>query len=146
MLLPARRALVAGLILTLAAAQLPAETQNQTKPAEKQSSAKSKSHKKYPRKSSWKRRGQQGIQPQRVREIQEALIREHYLTGQPTGVWDARSKEAMTRFQADIGWQSNVVPDSRALIKLGLGPNYEEKDLYKSTSSAASPAPSGSRQ
>jgi hypothetical protein len=28
----------------------------------------------------------------------------------------------MTRFQNDHGWQSKVVPDSRALIKLGLGP------------------------
>jgi peptidoglycan hydrolase-like protein with peptidoglycan-binding domain len=77
------------------------------------------------RKASWKHRGQQQIQTDRAREIQEALIREHYLDGQPTGVWDAKTLAAMRRFQADQGWQSKVVPDSRALIKLGLGPSHE---------------------
>jgi peptidoglycan hydrolase-like protein with peptidoglycan-binding domain len=61
---------------------------------------------------------------ERVREIQAALIREHYLDGEPNGVWDTRSKSAMQKFQADQGWQSKVVPDSRALIKLGLGPDH----------------------
>ncbi|HVH85265.1 MAG TPA: peptidoglycan-binding domain-containing protein [Terriglobales bacterium] len=77
------------------------------------------------RKATWKRHGQQQIAGDRVREIQEALIREHYLNGQPTGVWDSRTAAAMRRFQADQGWQSKVVPDSRALIKLGLGPSHE---------------------
>ena len=31
----------------------------------------------------------------------------------------------MERFQADNGWQSKSVPDSRALIKLGLGPDHQ---------------------
>jgi peptidoglycan hydrolase-like protein with peptidoglycan-binding domain len=74
---------------------------------------------------SWKHRGQQQISTDRVREIQAALIREHYLTGQPTGVFDQRTKNALMRLQADQGWQSKVVPDSRALIKLGLGPTHE---------------------
>lgn len=76
-------------------------------------------------KSAWKRHGQQQIQQDRAREIQAALIREHYLNGQPNGVWDARTVAAMRRFQSDQGWQSKVVPDSRALIKLGLGPSHE---------------------
>jgi peptidoglycan hydrolase-like protein with peptidoglycan-binding domain len=71
-----------------------------------------------------KPRGQQAMNPERVREIQAALIREHYMDGEPSGAWDARSKSAMQRFQADQGWQSKVVPDSRALIKLGLGPDH----------------------
>lgn len=70
------------------------------------------------------KRGQQAINSERVREIQAALIRENYLEGQPNGVWDQRSKEAMQRYQSDHGWQSKVVPDSRALIKLGLGPDH----------------------
>jgi len=77
------------------------------------------------RKSAWKRHGQQQIASDRTREIQEALIREHYLNGQPTGVWDTRTAAAMRKFQADQGWQSKVIPDSRALIKLGLGPSHE---------------------
>ena len=74
-------------------------------------------------KKSWKTKGQQSIDSQRTREIQEALIREHYLNGEPTGNMDAATKAALTKLQADNGWQTKVVPDSRALIKLGLGPN-----------------------
>ena len=71
-----------------------------------------------------KPRGQQAMDTERVREIQAAMIRQHYLDGQPNGVWDSRSKIAMQKFQADQGWQSKVVPDSRAIIKLGLGPDH----------------------
>jgi hypothetical protein len=73
----------------------------------------------------WRRHGQQKIDPQRAREIQEALIREHYLDGKASGVWDAASQKAMERYQAENGWQSKTVPDSRALIKMGLGPDHE---------------------
>jgi hypothetical protein len=76
------------------------------------------------RKASW-RRGQQKIDPKRARDIQEALIHEHYLEGTPSGVWNDASQKAMERYQADNGWQTKVVPDSRALIKLGLGPDPE---------------------
>ncbi len=72
----------------------------------------------------WRKRGQQAMNTDRVRKIQAALIRENYLKGRPSGAWDQRSKDAMARFQADNRWQSKVVPDSRALIKLGLGPAY----------------------
>ncbi len=53
------------------------------------------------------------------------MIREHYLTGEPAGKWDEASEEAMRRYQADHGWQSKTVPDSRALISLGLGPSND---------------------
>jgi len=100
------------------------------------SSAKSKAHKKGKRKTSWKKHGQQGIQADRVRDIQEALIREKYLTGEPTGVWDARSQAAMSKYQTDNGWQSKVTPDSRALIKLGLGPDHSQQALLNGTPQA----------
>jgi peptidoglycan hydrolase-like protein with peptidoglycan-binding domain len=57
-------------------------------------------------------------------EIQQALIREHYMTGEPNGDWDATTQAAMQKFQADNGWQTRLMPDSRALKKLGLGPDY----------------------
>src|SRR5207248_8991657 len=76
-------------------------------------------------KSASGRRGQQKMDSTRAREVQEALIREHYRTGKATGVWDQASQKAMEKFQADNGWQSKTVPDSRALIKLGLGPNHD---------------------
>jgi hypothetical protein len=70
-------------------------------------------------------RGQQKIEPERAQAIQEALIREHYMSGEPTGTWNQESEEAMRRYQADHGWQSKQVPDSRALINLGLGPSHD---------------------
>jgi hypothetical protein len=97
-------------------------------------------HGKKSRRGSWKKHGQQNIQAERAREIQTALIREHYLNGEPSGAWDARTQEAMTRYQSDNGWQSKVTPDSRALIKLGLGPNYTDKDLLNLTPKPASDA------
>jgi peptidoglycan hydrolase-like protein with peptidoglycan-binding domain len=70
-------------------------------------------------------RGQKAIDGERVRQIQEALIREHYLKGEPSGKWDASTQQALHRYQSDQGWQSKTVPDSRALIRLGLGPDSE---------------------
>jgi hypothetical protein len=70
-------------------------------------------------------RGQQKIDPERAQAIQEALIREHYLSGEAAGRWDQSSEEAMRHYQADHGWQSKTVPDSRALISLGLGPSHD---------------------
>jgi hypothetical protein len=72
-----------------------------------------------------KPRGQQKIDSDRVQAIQEALIREHYLSGEASGTWNQGSEDAMRRYQADHGWQSKAVPDSRALIKLGLGPSHD---------------------
>ncbi len=62
------------------------------------------------------------IPPERATEIQTALIKQGYLSGTPSGSWDAASIAAMQRLQSDNGWQSKVTPDARALIKLGLGP------------------------
>jgi hypothetical protein len=64
-----------------------------------------------------------GIAPERATQIQNALIKAGYLTGTPSGTWDAQSQAAMEKLQADNGWQTKIVPDSRAIIKLGLGPN-----------------------
>jgi hypothetical protein len=72
-----------------------------------------------------KKRGQQAIDSTRAREIQAALIREHYMQGEPSGTWDANTQAAMQKYQADQGWQSKTTPDSRALIKLGLGPSHD---------------------
>jgi hypothetical protein len=66
--------------------------------------------------------GQRAIDDSRATEIQTALVKAGYLTGEPSGHWDAQSQGAMVKFQSDNGWQTKLVPDSRALIKLGLGP------------------------
>jgi hypothetical protein len=74
--------------------------------------------------ASHKMHGQQAIDSERVTAIQAALIREHYLTGAPSSKWDTETQAAMLKFQADQGWQTKITPDSRALIKLGLGPDH----------------------
>lgn len=67
--------------------------------------------------------GQRTIDPARATEIQAALIKQNYLSGSPSGQWDAQTQMAMQKYQADHGWQTKLMPDSRALINLGLGPN-----------------------
>jgi peptidoglycan hydrolase-like protein with peptidoglycan-binding domain len=77
-----------------------------------------------PKKAAWKRRGQQSIDSERTFQIQEALISAGYLNGEPSGKMDAATKQALAKLQKENGWQTKVVPDSRALIKLGLGPDH----------------------
>jgi peptidoglycan hydrolase-like protein with peptidoglycan-binding domain len=72
-----------------------------------------------------KKRGQQKIDNARTEAIQQALIRENYLKGEPSGSFDAATQAALQKYQADHGWQTRVVPDSRALINLGLGPDHD---------------------
>jgi hypothetical protein len=74
-------------------------------------------------------RGQREIDPQRATQIQQALIRENYMSGTPSGQWDSNTEDAMLKYQADHGWQTKLTPDSRALIKLGLGPNPSDKTV-----------------
>jgi hypothetical protein len=80
-------------------------------------------------------RGQRSIEPARAEQIQAALIKAHYLTGPASGGWDAATQAAMQKYQADHGWQTKLVPDSRALIALGLGPQ-DDKTLPAAGSTA----------
>jgi peptidoglycan hydrolase-like protein with peptidoglycan-binding domain len=102
----------------------------------------SASHSKRGRKAaatSHRLRGQQAIAPERVTQIQQALIRVHYLDGEASGTWDATTKAAMQKYQADQGWQTKLMPDSRALKKLGLGPDYSNAINAKDSSFGAPP-------
>jgi peptidoglycan hydrolase-like protein with peptidoglycan-binding domain len=66
--------------------------------------------------------GQRGIDDSRAAQIQASLIKSGYLSGEASGHWDTRTEAAMQKFQEDNGWQTKLIPDSRAIIKLGLGP------------------------
>lgn len=122
-----------------------------TKPASAhhhKSTAKRKAKKKKTA-ASWRNKGQQKPDVERTQAIQIALQREHYLSKEPSGVWDSDTQAAMERYQADHGWQSKSVPDSRALIKLGLGPGHEhllnpESAMTTDTVSAVHPHPAPS--
>lgn len=86
--------------------------------------------------------GQQAIDSDRVTQIQQALIREHYLNGPANGEWDSTTVAAMQKYQADQGWQTKLMPDSRALKKLGLGADYSNAINAKNGSFGA-PIPAG---
>jgi len=79
--------------------------------------------------------GQRSIDDSRATEIQDALVRSGYMT-EPTGHWDSATQSAMQKFQSDNGWQTKLMPDSRAIIKLGLGPSQTT-----SIETAAGPKP-----
>jgi peptidoglycan hydrolase-like protein with peptidoglycan-binding domain len=118
-------------LLLLAVTSLQATTQPRSKHKKlattSSKSATAKGHLKRARHSrNWKRHGQQTVDGRRTEQIQQALIQSHYLDGEPSGAWDTKTQEALRRYQAANGWQSKVVPDSRALIKLGLGPSTDK--------------------
>jgi hypothetical protein len=66
--------------------------------------------------------GQRSIDDGRATQIQSALVKSGYLSN-PSGHWDSSTSAAMEKYQGDNGWQTKLVPDSRAIIKLGLGPD-----------------------
>lgn len=128
----------AGLTLLIAAALVapPAFAANTRRTTASRTSS---SHKlSHSRHRARRARGQQAIDPDRVTQIQQALIREHYLTGDADGNWDSTTVDAMQKYQADHGWQTKLMPDSRALKSLGLGPDYSTA-LNASGSSFAAP-------
>jgi len=81
-----------------------------------------------------------GIDDDRATQLQTALIHAGYLTGTPSGHWDDQTQAAMQKLQADNGWQTKLVPDSRAIIKLGLGPST----AYDSSASETAAVPAQS--
>ena len=67
-------------------------------------------------------RGQQAPTPERVKEIQQALIDRGYLKGEASGVWGQDSVDALRRFQGDKNLEATGKLSSLSLIHLGLGP------------------------
>jgi hypothetical protein len=66
--------------------------------------------------------GQRSIDDARATQIQTALVHSGYMSD-PSGHWDPATETAMQKYQSDNGWQTKLMPDSRAIIKLGLGPS-----------------------
>ena len=120
-------------------AKHPPKAHAAAKPSSHSTAQKTKSKKGKKGARTGKKRGQQVIDGERARAIQEALIREHYMDREPSGTWDSATQEAMKRYQADQGWQSKTTPDSRALIKLGLGPSHDHLLNPESAMTSAAP-------
>jgi peptidoglycan hydrolase-like protein with peptidoglycan-binding domain len=79
--------------------------------------------KKKPRKKAAPRQTQPD--PQRAREIQQALIREGFLRGEPSGKWDQATSNAYAAYQKAKGLASTGKPDAKSLRLLGLVPAYD---------------------
>jgi peptidoglycan hydrolase-like protein with peptidoglycan-binding domain len=94
----------------------------------------------FNKRSKAKPAAQRGIDDTRAAQIQASLIKSGYLTGEASGHWDAGTEAAMQKFQSDNGWQTKLIPDSRAIIKLGLGPAQDSgQSVSAATAAAASP-------
>jgi peptidoglycan hydrolase-like protein with peptidoglycan-binding domain len=66
-------------------------------------------------------RAQKAPTADRIREIQTALDQKGFYEGEPSGKWDARSVDAMKKFQAANGLPATGKLDAKSLQKLGLG-------------------------
>jgi peptidoglycan hydrolase-like protein with peptidoglycan-binding domain len=69
------------------------------------------------------------LQPDRVQEIQRALVQAGYLNEGPNGRWDEQTRDAMRHYQADSGFQATGLPEAKSLMKLGLGPHALPPEL-----------------
>jgi len=63
------------------------------------------------------------LEPERIKEIQQALVQVGYLNQEPDGNWDDATRDAMRRYQADHGFPTTGMPEAKSLLKLGLGPH-----------------------
>jgi hypothetical protein len=125
--------IIAVSLLTLASS-IPSYAYNHAHRGPTSSLFKHRTSKSAPRQQSAPR----AIEPQRATEIQEALIKAGYMSGTPSGHWDAESQSAMQKLQAEKGWQTKLTPDSRALILLGLGPQQAKPSEASLTSNVES--------
>jgi hypothetical protein len=85
-----------------------------------------------------RRRAQLRPEPERIEEIQKALAQAGYFNGQPKGLWDDQTREAMRRYQADHGFPATGLPEAKSLMKLGLGPHPLPADVDTTPGAKAS--------
>jgi len=97
-------------------------------------SARGASHgRKSSKRSKRRERGQQAPTPDRISEIQQALVKNGSYTGTPSGKWDDSTQDALRRFQESHGLNPTGKLDAKSLQQLGLG---------SSITGVAPPAPS----
>jgi peptidoglycan hydrolase-like protein with peptidoglycan-binding domain len=63
------------------------------------------------------------ITPERVKQIQHALVAAGVLNETPNGRWDTATHDAMRQYQQQNGFSATGLPEAKPLLKLGLGPH-----------------------
>lgn len=63
------------------------------------------------------------IRPDRVKQIQQALVKAGVLHETPNGRWDTATQKAMRQYQIQNGFTPTGLPEAKTLMKLGLGPH-----------------------
>jgi peptidoglycan hydrolase-like protein with peptidoglycan-binding domain len=71
--------------------------------------------------SGGRQRGQMAPTPERIGEIQQALVKNGVFAGEPSGKWDESTSDAMRKFQAAHGLNPTGKLDAPTLNQLGLG-------------------------
>jgi peptidoglycan hydrolase-like protein with peptidoglycan-binding domain len=128
----------------------PRATAAQSSPAgSSTSSSTAKKKKKTSVKSRRRGRGrsQTAPTPDRIKEIQAALQKDGSYDGEPTGKWDAKTIDAMKKFQDKSGFSPTGKIDALSLNKLGLGSDTAGKGAPVPAATASAPtatAPSAS--
>jgi hypothetical protein len=85
-----------------------------------------------------RRRARLRPEPERIEQIQRALAQAGYFNGQPNGLWNDQTREAMRRYQGDHGFPATGLPEAKSLMKLGLGPHPLPADVDTTPGAKAS--------
>jgi peptidoglycan hydrolase-like protein with peptidoglycan-binding domain len=136
-------ALFASAALVVCAAPRTTAAQSSSAGSSTSSSA-AKKKKKTSAKSRRRGRGrsQTAPAPDRIKEIQAALQKDGSYDGEPTGKWDAKTVDAMKKFQDKNGFSPTGKIDALSLNKLGLGSETAGKGApMPATTASSSPTP-----
>ena len=120
-----------AIAVTFLAGTLLASAAPEKSPKTKKVSAHTVSHKKTKRGKTARRRKPAGPSyqlhpdPDRYREIQQALADRGYFKGQPDGKWNDDSIDALKRFQTDQKLEPDGKINALTLTGLGLGPKHD---------------------
>lgn len=104
------------------------------------------SKKKISKKRGRRERGQKAPNPDRIKEIQQALAKDGSYSGTPTGKWDETTVGAMKNFQAGHGLSPTGKVDAKSLQKLGLGSEIAGVAAPMPAETAATSSPNGTRR
>lgn len=134
-------ALFASAALVVCAAPRATAAQSSSSGSSTSSTAKKKKRKSAKSRRRGRGHSQTAPTPDRIKEIQAALQKDGSYDGEPTGKWDAKTIDAMKKFQDKNGFSPTGKIDALSLNKLGLGSETAGKGAPVPATTASSTAP-----